>query len=123
MKTSEDTNERVRQSEIRKPRTNQENDIEFQQKEQGFLGIQEEEIFQKRQELTESSLRSRQRIEYFQKKYKLYERNCSSRDNSVDLTDGIKEKEEREKAKKLRHQIRAKYQLPVRLGPQRLILS
>ena len=123
MKTSEDTNERVRQSEIRKPSTNQENDIEFQLKEQGFLGIQEEEIFQKRQELTESSLRSRQRIEYFQKKYKLYERNCSSRDNSVDLTDGIKEKEEREKAKKLRHQIRAKYQLPVRLGPQRLILS
>lgn len=64
-------------------------------------------------EQSESCARSRERIKFFRKKYKLCKRDYTT-NNNIDLTDKTMEKEDREQSKKLRQHIRKKYQLPVK---------
>ena len=101
---------------VREISLNQENDSQFQVRDEKLRIDQEEQHIQDRQELSERTAKSKERIEYFRKKYNLGERELSKRDLSVGLIDRKKEMKEREQAKKLRHHLRVKYQLPIDLG-------
>ena len=86
---------------------------QFCKESETVLEEQERKDVQRRQELTERSARSHERVEGFRSKYELCDRDYSRRCTTADMTDERKEKEDRKKCKKLRHHIREKYQLPV----------